>query len=144
MKTVRQLLENKGKTILSVPSSATVYAALVMMADKHVGALLVMDDEQLVGIFSERDYAREVALKGKTSRETAIADVMTPQSCLITVTPNDTVESCMNLVNDKRIRHLPVVEAGRVVGVLSIGDLVKETIAHQRFLIDQLESYIKS
>ncbi len=144
MKTVRQLLENKGTTILSIPPSATVYDALLVMAEKHVGALLVMDGEKLVGIFSERDYAREVALKGKTSRETPVVDVMTPQSCVITVTPDDTVESCMNLVNDKRIRHLPVIATGKVVGVLSIGDLVKETIAHQRFLIDQLESYIKS
>lgn len=144
MKTVRQLLENKGTTILSIPPSATVYDALLVMAEKHVGALLVMDGEKLAGIFSERDYAREVALKGKTSRETLVIDVMTPQSCVITVTPDDTVESCMNLVNDKRIRHLPVIAAGKVVGVLSIGDLVKETIAHQRFLIDQLESYIKS
>lgn len=144
MKTVRQLLEHKGNTILSIPSNATVYAALVLMAEKHVGALLVMDDDKLVGIFSERDLAREVEIKGKTVRDTAIADVMTPHSCLITVTPNDTVENCMNLVTDKRIRHLPVMDGGRVVGVLSIGDLVKETIAHQRFLIDQLESYIKS
>ncbi len=144
MKTVRQLLELKGNTILSIPSNATVYAALVLMAEKHVGALLVMDDNKLVGIFSERDLAREVELKGKTVRDTAIADVMTPRSCLITVTPNDTVENCMNLVTDKRIRHLPVLDGGHLVGVLSIGDLVKETIAHQRFLIDQLESYIKS
>lgn len=144
MKTVRQLLEHKGNTILSIPSNATVYAALVLMAEKHVGALLVMDDGKLAGIFSERDFAREVDLKGRTAHDTPIADVMTPHSCLITVTPNDTVENCMNLVTDKRIRHLPVLEAGHVVGVLSIGDLVKETIAHQRFLIDQLESYIKS
>ena len=144
MKTVRQLLENKGRTILSIAPDAPVYDALVIMAEKQVGALLVMEGDRLAGIFSERDYAREVALKGKTSRDTPVSDVMTPQSCVITITPDDTVESCMNLVNDKRIRHLPVIEAGQVVGVLSIGDLVKETITHQRFLIDQLESYIKS
>lgn len=144
MKTVRQLLESKGNSILSITRDATVYDALVIMAEKHVGALLVMEEGKLIGIFSERDYAREIALKGKTSRDTRISEAMTPQSCLITITPNDTVESCMNLVTDKRIRHLPVLDAGRVVGVLSIGDLVKETIAHQRFLIDQLENYIKS
>ena len=144
MKTVRQLLESKGSSILAVAPDATVYEALVIMADKHVGALLVMEGESLVGIFSERDYAREIALKGKTSRETRISEAMTPQHCLITVGLSDTVENCMNLISDKRIRHLPVVDAGRVLGVLSIGDLVKETIAHQRFLIDQLESYIKS
>lgn len=144
MKTVRQLLESKGKTVFSVPPSAPVYEALVVMADQEVGALLVMEDEKLVGIFSERDYARGVALKGKTSRDTPVSDVMTPQSRLITVAPSDTVDSCMNLMSDKRIRHLPVLDAERVVGVLSIGDLVKETIAHQGFLIDQLERYIKS
>lgn len=144
MKTVRQLLEQKGLSVLSVSPSSTVFEALVAMAEQQVGALLVMDGEKLVGIFSERDYAREVALKGKTSRDTPVSDVMTPQDRLITVTPGDTVENCMNLMSDKRIRHLPVIDAGRVVGVLSIGDLVKETIAHQRFLIDQLESYIKS
>lgn len=144
MKTVRQLLENKGRTILSIAPDSPVYDALVVMAEKHVGALLVMEGDQLAGIFSERDYAREVALKGKTSRDTLVSEVMTPHSCIITVTLDDTVENCMNLVTDKRIRHLPVVDGGRLVGVLSIGDLVKETIAHQRFLIDQLESYIKS
>jgi len=144
MKTVRQLLDAKGNSVLSIRPDANVYEALVVMAEKHVGALLVMQENKLVGIFSERDYAREIALKGKTSRDTAVSEAMTPQSNLITVTPSDTVEYCMNLVNDKRIRHLPVIESGQIVGVLSIGDLVKETIAHQRFLITQLENYIKS
>ena len=144
MKTVRQLLESKGSSILSINPDANVYEALVVMAEKRVGALLVMQENKLVGIFSERDYAREIALKGKTSRDTAVSEAMTPQSSLITITPSDTVEYCMNLINDKRIRHLPVIESGQVVGVLSIGDLVKETIAHQRFLITQLENYIKS
>jgi CBS domain-containing protein len=144
MKTVRQLLETKGNSILSIPPQASVYDALVMMAEKHVGALLVMEDQALVGIFSERDYAREVALHGKTSRDTLVSEVMTPQSCLITVTPDDNVEDCMEVVTEKRIRHLPVLQGGKVIGVLSIGDLVKETIEHQRFLITQLENYIKS
>ena len=144
MKTVQQLLQSKSGEILSVSSGATVYEALVVMSEKHVGALLVIDNDELVGIFSERDYARGIVLKGKSSKETPVSDIMTPQQCLITVSPQDTVEHCLNLISDKRIRHLPVLDNGKVVGVLSIGDLVKETIAHQKFLIEQLESYIKS
>ena len=144
MKTVRQLLDAKGHSILSISSSATVYDALVIMAEKHVGALLIMDAGYLVGIFSERDYARSVVLKGKSSKDTPIKEVMTPGSLLITVDPGQTVEECLNLVSDKRIRHLPVLEDGKVVGVLSIGDLVKATIEYQQFLIQQLESYIHS
>ena len=144
MKTVQQLLHSKTGEILSVTSGATVYEALVVMAEKHVGALLVIDNDELVGIFSERDYARGIALKGKNSKDTPVRDIMTPQNCLITVSPQDTVEHCLNLISDKRIRHLPVLDNNKVVGVLSIGDLVKETIAHQQFLIQQLESYIKS
>ena len=144
MKTVRQLLESKGNNVLAIAPNATVHDALVIMAENHVGALLVMEEGRLIGIFSERDYARDIDPKGKTSRDTLMRDIMTPQSCLITISPNDTVESCMNLVTEKRIRHLPVIEAGRVIGILSIGDLVKEIIAHQKFLITQLENYIKS
>ena len=144
MKTVRQLLDAKGNSILSISSDATVYDALVIMADKHVGALLIMDAGHLVGIFSERDYARSVVLKGKSSKDTPIKEIMTPGSLLITVDPSQTVEECLNLVSDKRIRHLPVLEDGKVVGVLSIGDLVKATIEYQQFLIQQLESYIHS
>ncbi len=144
MKTVRQLLDAKGNSILSISSDATVYDALVIMAEKHVGALLIMDAGHLVGIFSERDYARSVVLKGKSSKDTPIKEVMTPGSLLITVDPGQTVEECLNLVSDKRIRHLPVLEDGKVVGVLSIGDLVKATIEYQQFLIQQLESYIHS
>jgi CBS domain-containing protein len=144
MKTVRQLLDTKGRFVLSVSSNATVYEALVIMAEKHVGALLVMDGDHLAGIFSERDYARSVVLKGKSSKDTPIKEIMTPGSLLITVTPDQTVEECLNLVSNKRIRHLPVLEAGKVSGVLSIGDLVKATIEYQQFLINQLESYIQS
>jgi len=144
MKTVRQLLDTKGSFVLSVSSNATVYEALVIMAEKHVGALLVMDGDHLAGIFSERDYARSVVLKGKSSKDTPIKEIMTPGSLLITVTPNQTVEECLNLVSNKRIRHLPVLENGKVAGVLSIGDLVKATIEYQQFLINQLESYIQS
>lgn len=144
MKTVRQLLDAKGNYILSITSDSTVYDALVIMAEKHVGALLIMDAGHLVGIFSERDYARSVVLKGKSSKDTPIKEIMTPGSLLITVNPGQTVEECLNLVSDKRIRHLPVLEDGKVVGVLSIGDLVKATIEYQQFLIQQLESYIHS
>ncbi len=140
MKTVKKLLETKGTEVLSISSKSMIYDALVMMAEKHVGALLVIDDGKLVGVFSERDYAREVVLKGRTSKTTTIAEVMSSQ--VITVTPNQLVHECMSLMSGKRIRHLPVVEHGKVVGVLSIGDLVKETIAYQAFLIEQLESYI--
>ena len=142
MKTVHQLLEIKGSNVLSVSPDSTVYDALLIMAEKHVGALAVMDGDHLAGIFSERDYAREVALKGKTSRGTPVREVMS--SKVITVTYENTVEECMELMTGRRIRHLPVVHNGKVVGMLSIGDLVKETIAEQQFLIQQLESYINS
>jgi CBS domain-containing protein len=142
MKTVRQLLEEKGNTILSIGPDSLVYDALKIMAEYRVGALLVMRGQALVGIFSERDYAREVVLKGKTSKTTPVSDIMSHQ--VITVTPDQTVDECMNLMSGKRIRHLPVIEHGQVVGVLSIGDLVKATIEYQQFLIQQLESYIQS
>jgi len=144
MKTVRQLLEAKSVGILSITSSTTVYDALVVMAENRVGALLVMDNGQLAGIFSERDYARSVVLKGKSSKDTPVSEIMTPLDCLITVSPQNTVEECLNLMNNKRIRHLPVLENGKVAGILSIGDLVNATIEYQRFLIQQMESYIKS
>lgn len=144
MKTVGQLLQSKGNDILSIHPDATVYDALVCMAEKHVGALMVMRGDTLVGIFSERDYARGVVLKGKSSRDIPVSEIMTAQDHLITVTAKNTVQECLDLVSDKRIRHLPVVEDGKVIGLVSIGDLVKETIEYQKFLIDQLESYIKS
>lgn len=142
MKTVRQLLAQKGNATLSIEISASVYDALLMMAEHDVGALLVMDKEKLAGIFSERDYARSVFLKGLNSKQTSITDVMSAK--VITVSPDQTVEDCMSLMTDKRIRHLPVLENNKPIGVLSIGDLVKETIAYQRFLIEQLENYIQS
>lgn len=142
MKTVRQLLEVKGSHIYSVSPDTIIYDALLIMAQHRIGALLVCEDHHLAGVFSERDYAREVVLKGKTSRTTPVKEVMSTK--VITVGPDNTVEECMNLMSGKRIRHLPVIEDGRVIGVLSIGDLVKETIAYQEFLIQQLESYIQS
>ena len=140
MKTVRQLLETKGNKIYSVTSDCLIYDALVIMAEHRVGAMLVMDGEHLAGIFSERDYAREVVLKGRTSKTSPVSEVMSTK--LITVTCDHTVEECMNLMSGKRIRHLPVLNGDKVVGILSIGDLVEEAIAYQQFLIKQLESYI--
>ena len=142
MKTVRQLLEAKGRQVYSVSPDTIIYDALKLMAENRIGALLVLEGQHLAGVFSERDYAREVVLKGKTSRTTPVKDVMS--TTVITVTPDHTVEDCMNLMSGKRIRHLPVMEDNLVIGVLSIGDLVKETIAYQEFLIRQLESYIQS
>ena len=141
MKTVRQLLASKGHSTLSVSPESTVYDALSVMANHKIGALLVLSNDHLVGIFSERDYAREVVLKGRASRTTAVSEIMSKQ--VITVTPENTVEDCMNLMSGKRIRHLPVVENNKVIGILSIGDLVKETITYQQFLIQQLETYIQ-
>lgn len=142
MKTARQLLAQKGNQTLSVEISASVYDALLTMAEHDVGALLVVNKGKLAGIFSERDYARSVILKGLSSKQTSITEVMSAK--VITVSPDQTVEDCMNLMTDKRIRHLPVLDQGKLIGVLSIGDLVKETIAYQRFLIEQLEKYIQS
>ncbi len=144
MTTVHNLLQHKGRQILSISPHATVFDALVMMAENRVGALLVMEEDNLCGIFSERDYARNVVLKGRASRDTPISEIMTPCMLLITVTPDHTVEECLSLINDKRIRHLPVMTGERVVGVLSIGDLVKEVIRQQQQTIRQLESYIQN
>lgn len=141
MKTVSQLLDNKGRQIYSVAPETLVYDALLVMAEHHIGALLVMRRDELVGIFSERDYAREVIIKGRTSATTAVQDIMSTK--LITVSPEKTVEECMTLMSGKRIRHLPVMEHGKVIGLLSIGDLVQATIEYQQFLIKQLEHYIQ-
>ena len=142
MKTVNQLLQLKGGEIFSLKPDSSVLDAIKMMAEKSVGALLVMDQQKLAGIISERDYARKVILHGKSSHDTPVRDIMTQK--LVTVNLAHTVEDCMGLMTAKRIRHLPVVESGRVVGVLSIGDLVKEVIAEQQETIKQLEQYIHS
>ena len=140
MKTVTQLLRTKGQQVLSVSPDMPVFEALGVMADKNVGALLVVEGERLVGVFSERDYARKVILKGKSSKDTPVQEIMS--SHVLYVRPEQTIEDCMALMTDKRVRHLPVMEEGRVVGVISIGDVVKTIIAEQEFIIEQLQNYI--
>ncbi len=140
MKTVKHILDAKGSDVFSVAPSDTVYDAVKNMAEKSVGALIVLDGEKLVGIVTERDYARKLVLEGRSSRDTSVADVMTRK--ILCVTPDRTVDECMALMTDKRARHLPVLDHKRVVGVVSIGDLVKAVISEQQILIDQLQHYI--
>jgi CBS domain-containing protein len=141
MTTAAQILEGKGHAVWSVAPDSFVYEALKMMAEKNVGALVVLEGDELKGIFSERDYARKVILAGKSSREITVKEIMSP--AVITVRPQQSVEECMALMTDKRIRHLPVVEGGRLVGVISIGDAVKAIISEREFTIEQLQSYIR-
>jgi CBS domain-containing protein len=138
--TIEEILRGKGGEIWSVAPSATVYEAIAMMAERSVGALLVMFEQKLVGIISERDYARKVILQGLSSRDTKVREIMTDS--LITVTSGDTVDECMRLMTRHRVRHLPVVDCDRVVGVISIGDLVKAIISDQAQTIDHLHTYI--
>jgi CBS domain-containing protein len=140
MKTLKQLLQAKSHGIFSIAPDARVIDALKLMAEKNVGALLVMDAGRLIGIITERDYARKVILKGKSSLDTPVREIMT--DAVLCVHPDQSVEECMALMTDKRVRHLPVMDGGNLIGVLSIGDLVKETISEQQFVIKQLESYI--
>ncbi|MBI4742368.1 MAG: CBS domain-containing protein [Betaproteobacteria bacterium] len=141
MKTLRQLLAGKHRTLAVVSPKDTVFHALTLMADHDVGALLVLDGEQLVGLLSERDYARKIALQGKTSRDVRVQDIMSDK--VLYVGLEHSVDECMALMTEKRVRHLPVLdEAQQVVGIVSIGDMVKETIGEQQFIIQQLESYI--
>ncbi len=143
MKTAQQILnDKKHNDILSVEPDRPVIDALIIMAEYKIGALLVMQKNKLLGIISERDYAREIVLKGKSSKECLIEEVMTKE--VITIDANDTYDKGLEIMTENRIRHLPVVENNKVIGMLSLGDLAKETITHQRFLIDQLESFIKS
>lgn len=142
MLTVKQLLETKTHhEIARIGPDATVFQALQLMAELDIGAVLVMEEDELVGIFSERDYARRIVLQGRTSAGTHVRDIMT--SRVVYVTPQNTSDQCMALMTDKHIRHLPVMESGKVVGVLSIGDLVRSTIDEQKFVIDQLVNYIQ-
>lgn len=141
MKTLKQMLADKHSTLAVVSPKDSVFHALSVMAQHEVGALLVLDGEQLVGIFSERDYARKIILQGKTSKETLVSEIMSDRVAY--VTPSASVDECMALMTEKRFRHLPVLnEDGSVAGMVSIGDLVKETISTQQFLIAELERYI--
>lgn len=143
MKTLQQVLDSKKhKEVISIAPNRPVFDALVILAEYKIGALVVLDGEKLVGIFSERDYAREVTLKGKSSKSTMISEVMTDK--VLSANPSEFVDIAMTLMSEKRIRHLPVVDHNTVVGMLSMGDLVKEIIANQQELIKQLQSYINS
>ena len=140
MKTVRQILRDKGSSVLTIEPHATVFDALKLMAEKNVGALLVVERGKLVGILSERDYARKVLLLSKSSLNTPVRDIMTER--VMFIRPEQTVEECMALMTDKHIRHLPVLVGEQLVGVVSIGDLVKASIDEKDFMIKQLENYI--
>lgn len=140
MEKVRDILQTKDHSIFSVSPESTVFEALDLMCDKNVGALLVVDNDKLVGIFTERDYARKVILRGKASKDTLIEEIMTEHPS--TVTPDSTIEDCMRLMTNKYIRHLPVLQEGELVGVISIGDVVRYIIEEQRFIIENLEQYI--
>jgi len=140
MQTVSQLLQAKGTEVFSVAPEDSVLHAIELMATRHVGALVVMDNDSLIGIISERDYARKVILKSRSSHDTPVSDIMT--SPAVSVTPDDTVHHCMELMTEGRFRHLPVLMGGRVMGMLSIGDLVKAVIQEQSEHIEQLERYI--
>ena len=140
MNSIRQILEQKSNDIWVTTPEASVYDALLLLAEKNIGALLVLKNDELVGIVSERDYARKVALFGKASVKTPVSEIMNTE--VFSVGPQSSIEEAMALMTDKRIRHLPVIEEGKVVGVISIGDLVKSIIANQEYVIDHLEKYI--
>lgn len=140
MKRVNEMLDEKGYDVWSIDKGACVFDAIKLMAEKEIGALIVMDGERVAGILSERDYTRKVILMGRTSQQTLIEEIMTRE--VVSVSPGETVKECMTLMTDRRIRHLPVMDEGRLVGMLSIGDLVKAIIADQQFTIEQLEGYI--
>lgn len=140
MSTIKQILDTKGYAVWSIHPQESVFVAIQQMAEKEVGALVVLEGEAVVGIISERDYARKVVLKGRSSRDTTVQDIMTPD--VIYVHLDQSIEECMSIVTERRIRHLPVLDSGRLVGIISIGDLVKVIIAEQQFIIEQLEHYI--
>jgi len=143
MKSVREVLKAKKKEVWSILPYVSVYDALKLMGEKQIGALMVIDDQgNVAGIISERDYARKVILKGKTSKETKVEEIMTPASEMFAVKPENSVEECMILMTGKHVRHLPVFEKDKFIGVVSIGDVVKSIISEQEALIEQLSSYI--
>jgi CBS domain-containing protein len=141
MKSVAEILKAKGDTtVYSISPSATVFDAVKLMAEKNIGALLVMEGDRVVGVVSERDYARKVVLMARSSRDTPLRDVMT--TSVMYVRPNQTSEECMALMTENRLRHLPVILEGKLVGLISIGDIVKGIISEQNFIIEQLQHYI--
>ena len=142
MNFVKEILDAKGREYWSVSPDTSVYDAIKLMADKEVGSVLVVEDGVIKGILTERDYARKVALEGKTSPTIPVAQIMTTQ--VLCTRPDQPLEECMALMTEKRVRHLPVLEGDRIVGIVSIGDLVKAVISEQQFIIEQLESYIAS
>ncbi len=142
MQTVGQYLQTKGNQVWAIRPDATVYDALQLMAEKDIGSLLVMEEERLVGIFSERDYARKIILHGKSSKDTRVSEIMT--SRVAYVHPQQSIEDCMALMTELHVRHLPVLSGEQVVGLISIGDVVKSIISEQNFVIQQLENYITS
>lgn len=141
MVTIRQLLESKGSDIWSVSRDTSVYESIKIMADKSVGALVVLEDGKLVGIVSERDYARKVVLKERASKQTLVGEIMSKD--VLYARPDHTVEECLALITEKRIRHLPVLDGDQLIGIISIGDLVKSVIDEQQHVIEQLEHYIR-
>ena len=141
MKTVNEVLKNKGREIWTISPLATVFQALELMAQKDVGALPVVENGKLAGIFSERDYARKVILKGKASKDTTVSELMT--QTVFYVSPENTLEDCMALMTSKQIRHLPVLDRDRLVGMITLGDVVKRIISEQEFTIHELEKYVK-
>jgi len=140
MKLVKHLLDSKGHDIISIAPDLSVFDAIKLMADRSVGSLIVIDGEELSGIVTERDYARKVIIKGRSSESTRVSEIMSTD--VLTTSSSETVNQCMELMTERRIRHLPVVEDGRVIGMISIGDLVQAIIADQQEAIEQLESYI--
>jgi len=140
MKTVKEILQTKQTGLITIAPDATVFAALKLMAEKNIGALPVMDGEKLLGILSERDYARKVILEGKSSKETLVKEIMTEK--VLIVKPETTNEECIALMSEKYLRHLPVIESDRVIGIISIGDVVKAIISEQHFTINNLQQYI--
>jgi CBS domain-containing protein len=141
MRRVKDILKEKGSRVYSILSDAKVYEALQMMADKNVGALMVMEGDTVAGLISERDYARKIVLKGKFSKNVPVREIMTTD--MVRIGPDEDVEECMELMTDKRVRHLPVFENDQLIGIISIGDIVKAIIEHKEEIIEQLENYIK-
>jgi CBS domain-containing protein len=141
MKIIKDILATKGHEVYTISPDGTVYEALSLMAEKNVGALVILEGETLVGLITERDYARKIVLQGRLSKDTPVSEIMTREP--VTVTLDHDLEQCMELMTEKRVRHLPVVEQGRLIGIISIGDVVKGIIDHKDFIIQELHKYIK-